>query len=594
MRYSVPRLAGITATGYGSISAPPRAHSVASGGHRQGLNFAMRGRGEHRGRGKGAGGRAKPRPPSRGRILALDPTSPGPIDLRWDGAVYYVLGTSLAEGRGYRLLNEPGEVEAVQYPPVLPAIVAAVQMIAGTSDSVRAGHTLRLLFLAFSLAYVAASYVLARRMLAPGLSLLVGTLVALHFNTLFLSDLCFTEIPFGLVTVLFVLAARSGSLALTGALGAIGVLLRSSGLALFAAWVGEALVRRRLRQAALRAAIAAVPILAWQAHVSRVAASPQYRQPAYEYQRAPYQYYNVTYAENLSLVDPFRPERGRITACGGRRPDAEERGVSAPAARGGGVRPPQRLADGPASRRPRVPRDCGDPRPAAPSGLRRPRRARQAGRSRRRAAAARRCDFACSRGGNALAAAVPTLPRLARPASRLGPGRGPGRSGFGRRARLARAVLVPVVVAALAMQVFVVADSFAAKHSPVEYLDRSGSRASLQLFFYSPAWRSYDQALQWLRAQTDPAAIVGTADPHVAFLRTGRKAVLPPMEADIEEAQRLLDTVPVAYLVIDEGQTLDIARRYGEPVVRAHPERWELVYDRGVRIYRRRGAPGSR
>jgi hypothetical protein len=166
--------------------------------------------------------------------------------------------------------------------------------------------------------------------------------------------------------------------------------------------------------------------------------------------------------------------------------------------------------------------------------------------------------------------------------------------GSGRRARLTRAVLVPVVVAALAMQVFAVAESFAAKHSPVEYRDRSGSRASVRLFFYGPAWRSFDQALQWLRDRTDPAAIVATADPHMAFQRTGRKAVLPPMEADVDEAQRLLDTVPVAYLVIDEGQTLDIARRYCEPVVRAHPERWELVHDRGARIYRRRGAPGSR
>jgi hypothetical protein len=166
--------------------------------------------------------------------------------------------------------------------------------------------------------------------------------------------------------------------------------------------------------------------------------------------------------------------------------------------------------------------------------------------------------------------------------------------GSGRLARLTRVALIPMVVAALAMQVFAVAESFAAKHSPVEYQDRSGSRASVRLFYYSPAWRSFDQALQWLRARTDPAAIVATAEPHVAFQRTGRKAVLLPLEADVGEAQRLLDTVPVSYLVIDEGQTLDIARLYGEPVAKAHPERWELVYDRGARIYRRREAPPSR
>jgi len=48
----------------------------------------------------------------------------GPLDLRYDAGVYYVLGTSLAEGRGYRLLSEPGAIQAVQYPPLLPALVA--------------------------------------------------------------------------------------------------------------------------------------------------------------------------------------------------------------------------------------------------------------------------------------------------------------------------------------------------------------------------------------------------------------------------------------------------------------------------------------
>lgn len=38
----------------------------------------------------------------------------GPLDLRWDSGAYCILGTSLAEGKGYRLLNEPGEIEAVQ------------------------------------------------------------------------------------------------------------------------------------------------------------------------------------------------------------------------------------------------------------------------------------------------------------------------------------------------------------------------------------------------------------------------------------------------------------------------------------------------
>ncbi len=58
--------------------------------------------------------------------------------------VYYVLGTSLAEGKGYRLLNEPGEIQANQYPPLLPLIIAAHQIVLGTSDPHVVGPWLRL------------------------------------------------------------------------------------------------------------------------------------------------------------------------------------------------------------------------------------------------------------------------------------------------------------------------------------------------------------------------------------------------------------------------------------------------------------------
>jgi len=69
-------------------------------------------------------------------LLVWVPRLSGPIDLRYDGGVYYILGTSLAEGKGYRLLNEPGEIEAVQYPPLLPVFVAAHQRVLGTSDTI--------------------------------------------------------------------------------------------------------------------------------------------------------------------------------------------------------------------------------------------------------------------------------------------------------------------------------------------------------------------------------------------------------------------------------------------------------------------------
>src|SRR3954447_10016118 len=101
--------------------------------------------------------------------LALwTPRLRGPIDLRYDAGVYYILGTSLAEGRGYRLLNEPGEIHAIQYPPLLPALVALHQRILGTSDERVVAPWLRLSFSSLAIFYAVAIYGLARQYLAPG------------------------------------------------------------------------------------------------------------------------------------------------------------------------------------------------------------------------------------------------------------------------------------------------------------------------------------------------------------------------------------------------------------------------------------------
>ena len=120
----------------------------------------------------------------------------GPIDLRWDGGVYYVLGTALAQGQGYRLLNEPGEIEAVQYPPLLPAIVALHQLVLGTSDPLVVGHWLRLTFFLMFAVHALSSYVLLRRFLPNRYALAGVAVCVLHLFTMFLSDLLSAELPF--------------------------------------------------------------------------------------------------------------------------------------------------------------------------------------------------------------------------------------------------------------------------------------------------------------------------------------------------------------------------------------------------------------
>ena len=135
----------------------------------------------------------------------------GPLDLRWDGAVYYILGTSIAEGKGYRLLHEPGEIQAIQYPPLLPLIAAAPQMALRTSDPVIAGRWLKLFFFVFHAGFILATYFMLKMFVPHWVAFLAALALVLNVQVVFHSNLLFAEIPFGLVTVLFVLCNHRSS-----------------------------------------------------------------------------------------------------------------------------------------------------------------------------------------------------------------------------------------------------------------------------------------------------------------------------------------------------------------------------------------------
>jgi len=140
-------------------------------------------------------------------IVTWLPRLEGPIDLRWDSGVYYILGTSLAEGRGYKLLNEPGDIDAVQYPPLLPAIVAAHQLVLGTDDPTTVGRWLRLsAFITFVL-YIYIVFRFFRIHLPPHHAFFATVLCLLTLHVYFLSDLLSPEIFFSLATLLFILYA---------------------------------------------------------------------------------------------------------------------------------------------------------------------------------------------------------------------------------------------------------------------------------------------------------------------------------------------------------------------------------------------------
>ena len=528
----------------------------------------------------------------------------GPLDLRWDGAVYYILGTSIAEGKGYRLLHEPGEIEAIQYPPLLPLMAAAPQMVLKTSDPVIVGRWLKLFFFGFHAAFVLAAYFMLKLFVPRWAAFLGALAVLLNVQVVFHSNLFFAEMPFGLVTVLFVLCNRRSSNRVHEVLAAVfavtAFFLRGAGVALFAAWIAESVARKQFNRAAVRLLISAIPILCWNAYVFQVERSPSYATPAYPYQRAPYLNYNVSYATNLSLADYTTPGSGRVTArqlakrfwqnalgmeatLGAAVSESREfwayqltydgnfpllrtvlpwlvpiplillgglilGGMVVLIVRGEVFIPVYIMAS--------VVLLCATPWPeqfrrylipVAPFLL--------------------TSLFICVLSGS-------NWLRMS-------------------RSKLVRqcAVIAPILVLALIFEAEVnsLLGMYRYHLDSVRSETRQGKLVDYRLFYYDAASKSLDEGLDWLKRKAKADDVVATAMPHWAYLREGFKAVRPPLEANSERAQTLLDSVPVAYVVLDKSDE-GHSNAYMIPLLQGSPRAWQLVYEDEngpVRIYER-------
>jgi hypothetical protein len=329
-----------------------------------------------------------------------------------------------------------------------------------------------------------------------------------------------------------------------------------------------------------------------------VRSGPEYRAPAYAYQRAPYQYYNVSYIENVALSDPFRPERG-IASPLGLLARALDNLRSLPARLGEAVSAPQRFWEWSLYL-------LGDVLgPGAPSG-----KARGfmlvlgcllLASLVRLVARGERVIPLYLLASLGLICMTPWPEQFTRYLAPLAPfltlvlviglADWTGRlATAGTTAQtlgtLAAAAILAVV---LGVQIFAVSMSFGRFHRPVTYVDGQGRVVRGRLFFHDKAWTSFENGLAWLRSNARPDEIVATSAPHLAYLRTGLKAVMPPLEADPETAQRLLDSVPVRYVVVDGLEFTDVSRRYAAPAIVAHADLWTTVYQaKGpLRIYRR-------
>jgi len=124
----------------------------------------------------------------------------------------------------------------------------------------------------------------------------------------------------------------------------------------------------------------------------------------------------------------------------------------------------------------------------------------------------------------------------------------------------------------------------------VSYYDRNGSERALKLIDYEREWHALDPAFEWIRRNAGEGVVLATSVPHLAYLRTGCKAVLLPFESNPAAMTDLLDDVPVTYLVLDQFDLPGISRRYAAPMVVKSPQNWRLVFtapDDVTRVYER-------
>jgi hypothetical protein len=69
-----------------------------------------------------------------------------------------------------------------------------------------------------------------------------------------------------------------------------------------------------------------------------------------------------------------------------------------------------------------------------------------------------------------------------------------------------------------------------------------------------------------------------TSCPQLVNLMLHFKSVMPPMESNVDAAQRLLDDVPVTFLIVDDLDFSHSSRRYLGPVITAYGDRWKKVF----------------
>jgi hypothetical protein len=375
------------------------------------------------------------------------------------------------------------------------------------------------------------------------------------------------------------------------------------GIALLLAWVADAFFRKQFRVAAIRAVIALAPVVLWFGYVHNVESAPDYKQPYYAYQRDPSMFYNVSYAANMKLKDPFRPDLGNVS-LGDLSKRFIENAVWIPSTLGQSITAREGFFKTHVNFLNRALR-----RPVVPHwsykillyvfglvvlvGVARLMIERQ---------------WLIAWAVLLTVAAICTTPWPGQFARYLAPilpllllafmfafaelrtvNRHVMPAMITRRLKPLRMIGMVLIFGECCLALQSGNRNFIDR---AYYKDATGHLRPYNLLHYSGEYPDTQDALDWLKERADPSSTLAVTMPQWVYLHSGFKAVMPPLTRNPEQAERLIDTVPVSFVVIEQLLMDDNFNTYFPKLVEKSPDHWKLVYEKKgspVKLYARVG-----
>ncbi|NJD11074.1 MAG: hypothetical protein FIB01_11795 [Gemmatimonadetes bacterium] len=214
-----------------------------------------------------------------------------------DNAGYVTLARSLLERHSYQDLYDPAEPPHTKYPPVFPLVLAAGLML-----GLKPWVGLKLIGLVMGAGAIAGTFLWLRRRGRPGLALGVALLLAVSPDVLRQVHWVLSDVPFWCFTA--------------GALWAFER-LRPDDWRRFALALAFTVLAYFTRSAGLPLVIAAAAWLAWRRHGRQLAALALVIGPlAFLWWWRAHAAGGVQYAGEFWMVDPYRPDLGRMDVAG--------------------------------------------------------------------------------------------------------------------------------------------------------------------------------------------------------------------------------------------------------------------------------------